>query len=406
MTSRERLMAVLQHKIPDRVPVSTYDMTGWHFDPRDQSLDPASPEAITREIFFTYLTGWWNKEPSYGPLMSYLREHADCLYMTDVPMQNAYVARHTHIDQWKEGKSTFTRITLTTPKGDLSQLFRMDEGVYTAWELEHRIKDASDIDKYLSIPYEPIEPDVSHISKQDAYIGEHGILLVEDAAHAIGTRYKGKMIGSSGTSMFSFHPIKNITTGEGGMLVTDNIELGKRARSLKFHGLGVDAYDRMTHQRAPQAQVVEPGFKFNMPDMQAVLALGQLARIEEINAKRTALAMRYREKLAEIEEIRPLSDPDYEIKHAWHLFIVRVVSDRMDRDTFMAELKARNIGTGLHFRCTHLQKYYRDVMGCKPGSLPNTEWNSDRILSLPLFPSMTEGDQDDVINAIKEILAS
>ena len=113
-----------------------------------------------------------------------------------------------------------------------------------------------------------------------------------------------------------------------------------------------------------------------------------------------------REKLAEIEEIRPLSDPDYEIKHAWHLFIVRVVSDRMDRDTFMAELKARNIGTGLHFRCTHLQKYYRDVMGCKPGSLPNTEWNSDRILSLPLFPSMTEGDQDDVINAIKEILAS
>ena len=179
MTSRERLMAVLQHKIPDRVPVSTYDMTGWHFDPRDQSLDPASPEAITREIFFTYLTGWWNKEPSYGPLMSYLREHADCLYMTDVPMQNAYVARHTHIDQWKEGKSTFTRITLTTPKGDLSQLFRMDEGVYTAWELEHRIKDASDIDKYLSIPYEPIEPDVSHISKQDAYIGEHGILLVD-----------------------------------------------------------------------------------------------------------------------------------------------------------------------------------------------------------------------------------
>ncbi len=235
---------------------------------------------------------------------------------------------------------------------------------------------------------------------------KHGILLVEDAAHAIGTRYKGKMIGSSGTSMFSFHPIKNITTGEGGMLVTDDIELGKRARSLKFHGLGVDAYDRMTHQRAPQAQVVEPGFKFNMPDMQAVLALGQLARIEEINAKRTALAMRYREKLAEIEEIRPLSDPDYEIKHAWHLFIVRVVSDRMDRDTFMAELKARNIGTGLHFRCTHLQKYYRDVMGCKPGSLPNTEWNSDRILSLPLFPSMTEGDQDDVIIAIKEILAS
>ena len=234
---------------------------------------------------------------------------------------------------------------------------------------------------------------------------KHNIMLVEDAAHALGSEWNGEKIGAKGTCMFSFHPIKNITTGEGGMLVTDDIELGKRARSLKFHGLGVDAYDRLTHQRAPQAQVVEPGFKFNMPDMQAVLALGQLARIEEINAKRTALAMRYREKLAEIEELRPLGDPAYEIKHAWHLFIVRVVSNRMDRDTFMAELKTRNIGTGLHFRCTHLQKYYREVMGCKPGSLPNTEWNSDRILSLPLFPAMTTDDQDDVITAIKEILA-
>ena len=104
---------------------------------------------------------------------------------------------------------------------------------------------------------------------------------MEDAAHALGTRYKGKLIGSAGTAMFSFHPIKNITTGEGGMLVTDEEELGKRCRSLKFHGLGVDAYDRLTHGRSPQAQVVEPGYKYNMPDMQAVLALGQLARIEE-----------------------------------------------------------------------------------------------------------------------------
>lgn len=234
---------------------------------------------------------------------------------------------------------------------------------------------------------------------------KHGIRLVEDAAHAIGTRYKGRRIGSSGTAMFSFHPIKNITTGEGGMLVTDDLELGKRARSLKFHGLGVDAYDRKTHQRAPQAQVIEPGFKFNMPDMQAALALGQLERIETINAKRTALAMRYREKLAEIEELRPLGDPSFEFQHSWHLFIVRVVTDRISRDSFMEELKARNIGTGLHFRCTHLQTYYREVMGCRPGTLPNTEWNSDRILSLPLFPAMTEHDQDDVISAIKEILA-
>lgn len=234
---------------------------------------------------------------------------------------------------------------------------------------------------------------------------KHGIRLVEDAAHAIGTRYKGRLIGSTGTAMFSLHPIKNITTGEGGMLVTDDEELGKRARSLKFHGLGVDAYDRLTHGRSPQAQVVEPGYKYNLPDMQAVLALGQLARIEEINARRTALALRYRELLSGIDELQPLADPEYDFKHAWHLFVVRVVKGKLNRDEFMAALKEKNIGTGLHFRCTHLQKYYREQMGCKPGMLPNTEWNSDRICSIPLFPSMPEEDQDDVIAAIKEVLA-
>ena len=160
-----------------------------------------------------------------------------------------------------------------------------------------------------------------------------------------------------------------------------------------------------TVMKFPQAQVVEPGYKYNMPDMQAALALGQLARIEEINARRTELALRYRELLSGIDEILPLSDPSYDFKHAWHLFVVRVVKGKLNRDEFMAALKEKNIGTGLHFRCVHLQKYYREQMGCRPGMLPNTEWNSDRICSIPLFPSMTEKDQDDVVAAIKEVLA-
>ncbi len=235
---------------------------------------------------------------------------------------------------------------------------------------------------------------------------KHGIPLVEDAAHALGTEWNGERIGSKGTCMFSFHPIKNITTGEGGMFTTFDPELAARVRSLKFHGLGVDAYDRQTHGRAPQAQVVEPGFKFNMPDMQGVLGLRQLARVEELNSKREALALRYREKFSGIGEIMPLRDPDYKFKHSWHLFVVRVTEKaRVTRDEFMAELKRRNIGTGLHFRCTHLQKYYREALGYREGMYPNTEWNSDRICSLPLFPDMTERDQDDVVDAVKEVLA-
>ena len=245
-----------------------------------------------------------------------------------------------------------------------------------------------------------IRQTVSAYSVQD-------IFIAEDAAHAIGTEYKGGRVGRQGTSIFSFHPIKNITTGEGGMFCSDDERLLNRVRQLKFHGLGVDAYDRHTQGRSPQAQVLEPGYKYNMTDIAAVLGLGQLSRIEAFNRKRSELASLYLEKISGIHEILPLEIPCYEMKHSWHLFIVRLDIEKagMDRDEFMQELKRRNIGTGLHFRAVHLQKYYTEAMQTRRGMLPNTEWNSDRILSLPLFPDMTEKDIDSVIEAIKEVLS-
>ena len=230
--------------------------------------------------------------------------------------------------------------------------------------------------------------------------------LVEDAAHAMGTRHNGLPVGHCGTSIFSFHPIKNITTGEGGMFCSDDEELLECIRRLKFHGLGVDAYDRQTQGRSPQAEVLEPGYKYNMTDISAVLGLRQLARVDMLNARRAELAMMYRRRLSEIEEIIPLSDPPYPMTHAWHLFIVRLDIDKagLARDEFMKRLKQRNIGTGLHFRAVHLQKYYRETLGMRRGMLPNTEWNSDRICSLPLFPDMTSDDVGDVVNAVKDVL--
>jgi UDP-4-amino-4-deoxy-L-arabinose-oxoglutarate aminotransferase len=236
---------------------------------------------------------------------------------------------------------------------------------------------------------------------------QRGISLLEDAAHALGTEYGGERIGRRGTSIFSFHPIKNITTGEGGMVCSEDGEFLNRIRRLKFHGLGVDAFDRRMQGRSPQAEVLEPGYKYNLPDILAVLGLHQLSRLDAFNRKRMELALRYRERLSGMEEIRPLSDPAYPMKHAWHLFIVRLDTDKagMSRDEFVEELKRRNIGTGLHFRAVHLQKYYTESMGTHRGMLPNTEWNSDRICSLPLFPEMTAEDVDDVVEAIKEILS-
>lgn len=245
------------------------------------------------------------------------------------------------------------------------------------------------------------------LDKFRAIAEKHGVTLIEDAAHALGAEFKGERIGKRGNVMFSFHPIKNITTGEGGMFATDDAALADRVRSLKFHGLGVDAYDRQTMGRAPQAQVVEPGFKFNMPDMQAVLGVTQLTRVDRMNAERGRLAAFYRERLAEIPELVPLAQPAYEYKDSYHLFVVRLDVEKagITRDDFMAELKRRNIGTGLHFRCVHGQKFYRETFPVPAGSLPNTEWNSERIFSLPFFPGLSAADVSDVIDACKEILA-
>lgn len=236
---------------------------------------------------------------------------------------------------------------------------------------------------------------------------KYKIPLIEDAAHAVGTEYKGKKIGSSGTAIFSFHPIKNITTGEGGMFCADDTALVDRIKRLKFHGLGVDAFDRKMQGRSPQAETVEPGYKYNLTDIAAALGRSQLGRLEHFIRKRAEFAGLYTEKLKNIPELIPLKIPPWPMRHAWNLFIVRLDIDRarMSRDDFMEELKRLNIGTGLHFRAVHLQKFYSDYMGFERGMLPATEWNSDRICSLPLFPDMRAEDVDDVIDAIKKVLA-
>ncbi|EPH0092406.1 UDP-4-amino-4-deoxy-L-arabinose aminotransferase [Pluralibacter gergoviae] len=234
-------------------------------------------------------------------------------------------------------------------------------------------------------------------------IGErYGIPVIEDAAHAAGARYKGKHVGAEGTAIFSFHAIKNMTCAEGGLIVTDNDRLAKRIRSLKFHGLGVDAFDRQAYGRAPQAEVIEPGFKYNLADINAAIALVQLAKLEQLNARRREIARRYLQALADTPFL-PLSLPEWPHHHAWHLFIIRVdeAACGISRAGLMEALKARGIGTGLHFRAAHTQKYYRERY--PQLRLPNSEWNSDRLCSLPLFPDMTPGETSRVITALREL---
>lgn len=235
-----------------------------------------------------------------------------------------------------------------------------------------------------------------------AVSARHNIPLIEDAAHAVGCYYKGRHVGQQGTAIFSLHAIKNITCAEGGIVVTDDAQLADRLRSLKFHGLGVDAYDRHTHGRKPQAEVIMPGFKYNLPDINAAIALVQLQKLPAINARRQAIAERYLRELADTP-LLPLVQPAWPHQHAWHLFIIRVDEARcgISRDALMEQLKIHDIGTGLHFRAAHTHKYYRERY--PQLSLPATEWNSDRICSLPLFPDMLDDDVTRVIAALRHL---
>ena len=255
----------------------------------------------------------------------------------------------------------------------------------------------------IPVPYAGAAADLDPIYE---LAQSHGIPVAEDCAHSLGTEYRGRQIGAQGTTIFSFHAIKNVTSAEGGMVCTNDAELAARLRRLRFHGLEADTFDRETQGRAPQAEVVEPGFKYNLADMNAVLALGQLNRLKSLNQSRAALAGRYLELLKDVDGIRPLGLPEYPNLHAWHLFVVRVDSDLLgiSREQFMQALKARNIGSGIHFKAGHTHKYYRETFPRAGDDLPNTNWNSARIVSLPLFPDMTMGDVERVVTAIKEII--
>ncbi len=235
---------------------------------------------------------------------------------------------------------------------------------------------------------------------------KHNLRVIEDAAHAIGTEYKDRRIGSFGDiQVFSFHPNKNMTTGEGGCVVTRDEQLATEVALLRFHGMDREAWNRFGKTGNQHYEIIAPGYKYNLTDMQAALGIHQLKALDGFIKRRTELALRYHAMLKDWPQLTLTSSPSYSHLHAWHLYtpLVNPETAGVDRDGFMAALKERNIGTGLHYRAVHLYPYYRENYGFKPGDFPHAEKISERIVSLPLFPSMTDADQDRVIAAMKDV---
>lgn len=240
----------------------------------------------------------------------------------------------------------------------------------------------------------------------------HRLAVIEDAAHAVGTEYEGHRIGASyhteafgsirHITCFSFYAIKNLTTGEGGMIVTSNDELAERMRSLSLHGMNRDAWKRYNSAGSWFYEVTEAGFKCNMTDIQAAMGIHQLRKLDGFIETRERYARMYSEAFSDMPEIEtPLVHLDR--KHAWHLYVIKLALERLkiDRAEFIMELRARNIGTSVHFIPVHLHPYYRKEFGYQRGDFRKAEGFYDRSVSLPLYPGMTENDVADVISAVR-----
>ncbi len=236
----------------------------------------------------------------------------------------------------------------------------------------------------------------------------HGIAVVEDAAHALGATYGGRVIGrDTRLACFSFYAIKNITTIEGGAITTNDAAIAQRLRVLASNGMSATAWDRYGRSAAPgPAEVVLPGYKYLMGNVSAAMGLVQLRKWPAFKAQRERLANRYVELLRNLDDVHTLAVRPGR-GHSWHLMIVRFDSDRLsrDRDQIAQALRMENIGSGVHFLGLHLHQYYREQLGIKPESLPIASKVSREILSLPLHPAMTEGDVELVVLALKRVLS-
>jgi len=240
----------------------------------------------------------------------------------------------------------------------------------------------------------------------------HGLAVVEDAAHALPARYRGRMIGAPADGAdfpnlvaFSFYATKNVTTGEGGML-TGPASLLDDARAWSLHGMNRDAFKRYTSEGSWRYDVVLPGFKYNMPDIQAAIGIHQLKRLEEMQRRRRAIAAQYDEALGQLDVLEtPVVRP--QVETAWHIYLVRLRPQglRIGRDEFIEELRRRNIGASVHFIPVHMHRYYRDRYGYRPEQFPIAQGAFERMLSLPLSPAHTDQDVADVIEAVTEIVS-
>jgi perosamine synthetase len=237
-----------------------------------------------------------------------------------------------------------------------------------------------------------------------AIADQHGLMLIADACHAIGGSYKERPVGSlADLSTFSFHPVKHITTGEGGMITTDDLELAQRMRVFRNHGITTDHRQR-EKEGSWFYEMVDLGYNYRLTDIQCVLGLSQLRKLPGWVKRRQAIAQRYDEAFADLPAVQPLGVRG-EVSHAYHLYMIQLDLERLsvDRAQVFAALVAEGIGVNVHYIPVHFHPFYREHFGTGPGLCPIAEAAYERLITLPMFPQMSGKDVEDVITAVRKV---
>ena len=369
-----------------------------------------SPAAIA-EVVDSLQSGWIGKGPKVDRFEGMLREITGAREVVAVSSCTAALHLSLVAAGIGEGDEVITT-TMTFPATVNAIIHARARPVLVDCDPQTHLIDIGAVERAITPRTRAIIPVHLHgrICDMDALqelSRRKGLLLIEDAAHALGGAYRERPVGSIGdTTCFSFYATKNITTAEGGAVATNDAQLARRVRLYANHGLTLDAWRRYSDSGFRHYDVQVPGFKCNITDLQAAIGLHQLPWVETWRRRREEIWVRYDQAFARLPVQRPPCAAKT-MRHARHLYVLQIVPEQagLTRDGFMARMNALGIGTGVHYVAVHLRTYYRRQFGFEPDHFPNASRISDRTVSLPLSPHLTDDDVEDVVQAVHDVLS-
>jgi perosamine synthetase len=371
---------------------------------------PDIGEAEAESVMETLRSGWLTTGPKVRRFETDFAEYVGCEHA--VAVNSATAALHLALSAvgLQEGDEVLVPTMTFAATAEVVLYFKA-RPVLVDCRPETLNLDPDQVEKAITAKTKAIMP--VHIAGQACEMDrlmeiarDYDLRVIEDAAHALPARYQGEMIGTIGDiTCFSFYATKTITTGEGGMATTQNPEWAERMRIMGLHGISKDAWKRYTAEGSWYYEILYPGFKYNLTDIAAAIGIEQLKKCTHFWELRQRYATLYDEGFRDVPAIiTPYVAP--EVQHAWHLYVIQLDLERLriGRNEFIALLKEEGIGTSVHFIPLHLHPYYRDTFGYGPGDFPQASFVFERIVSLPIYPKMTEGDVQRVIEAVSRVV--